>query len=60
MYDALIGLYNNNNINKYLSLRSQLRNVKMTKNDIVASYFIRISQLRDQLKSIDEIVLDKE
>jgi len=32
----------------------------MTKNDIVASCFVRISKIRDQLKVIDEQVSDKE
>lgn len=32
----------------------------MTKNDTMASYFIKISQIRDQLKAIDEEVSDKE
>lgn len=60
MYDALIGLYTINNIGQSMSLMNQLRDVKMTKIDTVASYFMRISQLRDQLKAIDEIVSDKE
>lgn len=32
----------------------------MTKNDTVTSYFERISQIRDQLKAIDEQLSDKE
>ena len=32
----------------------------MTKNDTVASYFVKISQIRDQLKYINEEVSDKE
>ena len=60
MYDAIIGLYNINNINQSISLKGQLRNIKMTKNDTVASYFVRISQIRDQLKAIKEQASKKE
>jgi hypothetical protein len=32
----------------------------MTKDDTVTSYFVRFSQLRDQLQAIEEVVLEKE
>lgn len=32
----------------------------MTKEDTVASFFVRITRLRDELQIIDEIVLEKE
>jgi len=32
----------------------------MTKEDIVASFFVRIARLRDELQAIDEIVPEKE
>jgi len=38
-------------------LMNELHDVKMTRDDIVASYFIRISHLRDQLQAI---ISDKE
>lgn len=60
MYDALIGLYTIKNMNQSISLRNQLRDSKMTNNDIVASYFMKLSQITDQLKAIDEQISKKE
>lgn len=60
MYDALIGLYTTNNIGQAMSSKNELRDVRMTRNDIIASYFMRVSQLRDQLQAIDEIIPEKE
>lgn len=60
IYDALVGLYIINNIGQSMSMRNKLRDVRMTKNDYMVSYFMRISQLRDQLQAIDENISDKE
>jgi len=60
MCDAITILYTINITDQSINLRGQLRNIKMTKNDIVASYFVKISQIRDQLKAIGEEVSDKE
>jgi hypothetical protein len=43
-----------------MSLKNELRDTKMTKDDTVASYFVRISQLRDQLQAIEEVIPEKE
>lgn len=42
------------------SLKNELRTIKMTKDDIVSSYSVRISRIRDELQAIDEVVLEKE
>ena len=34
--------------------------MKINDDDSITSYFVRISQLRDQLKSIEEIISEKE
>ena len=39
------------NINVTLTLRNKLSNMKMTKFENIASYFTRITELRDKLKS---------
>lgn len=56
MYDALTNLFTINNIGLVMSLKNELCDVRMTNDDIVASYFVRISQLRCQLQSIDEVI----
>jgi hypothetical protein len=34
--------------------------MKMNEDDIITSYFLRISQLRDQLQAIEEMTSEKE
>jgi hypothetical protein len=55
-YDALIKLFSIQNIGQVMSLNNELCDTKMTKDDTIASYFMRISQLRDQLQVIDETI----
>ena len=43
-----------------MSLKNELRNMKMNDDDNITSYLVRISQLRDQLQSIEEIISEKE
>jgi len=43
-----------------MSLKNELRDVKMTKFDTIASYFVNISPLRDQLQAIDEAITERE
>jgi hypothetical protein len=59
MYDSLTNLFVVRNIGQVMSLKNEFRDTKMTKDDIVASYFVRISQLRDQLQAIKEVILEK-
>jgi hypothetical protein len=43
-----------------MSLKNELRDMKMNDEDSITSYFVRISQLRDQLQAIEEIISEKE
>jgi hypothetical protein len=43
-----------------MSLKNELHDMKMNFDDIITSYFVRVSQLRDQLQAIVEIILEKE
>jgi hypothetical protein len=60
MYDALTNLFLVRNIGQVMSLKNELRDMKMNNEDIITSYFVRISQLRDQLQAIEEIISEKE
>jgi putative lipoic acid-binding regulatory protein len=60
MYDSLTNLFLVRNIEQVMSLKNELRDMNMNDDDIITSYFVRISQLRDQLQSIEEIILEKE
>jgi hypothetical protein len=60
MYDALINLLSIKNIGQVMSMKNELRDMKMNDDGIITSYFVRISQLRDQIQTIDEIISEKE
>jgi hypothetical protein len=60
MFDALKKLFESNNTNRAIALKHQLQNVKMTKADTVATFFMKISEIRDQLGAIGEIISDRE
>jgi hypothetical protein len=60
MYDALKKMFERNNTNKALTLKHQLQNIKMTKADTIATFFMRISEIRDRLGAIGETITDKE
>ena len=60
MFRALTKLCEDININHSLSLRNQLSNLNISKLEVVASYFMRISKLRDQLNTIGDPLDDIE
>jgi hypothetical protein len=60
MCDALTNLFLVKNIGQVMSLKDELRDMKMNDDDNITSYFVRISQLRDQLQTIEEIISEKE
>ena len=46
MFDALNNLYEGNNINMKMTLRTQLKGVKMHNLESIESYFTRVSQIK--------------
>jgi hypothetical protein len=58
MYDA--NLFSVINIGQVMSMKNELHDMKMNDDDNIKSYFVRISQLRDQLQAIEEIISKKE
>jgi hypothetical protein len=60
MYDALTNLFSVRNIGQIMSLKNELCDMKINDDDSITSYFVRISQLRDQLQAIEEIISKKE
>jgi hypothetical protein len=60
MYDALVGLYQNKNTGRMLHLKHQLQIVRMTSEDTIVSYLMKITQIQDQLTTIGETVQDVE
>jgi hypothetical protein len=60
MYEALNILYESKEISQNLTLRNQLRNMKMDNSESITSYLMRVSQIRDQLADIGDVISDKE
>lgn len=60
VYDTLVNLYSINNVGQNISSRNQLCDTKMSKDEPVASYLMKIAHIRDQLQSIGEVVYEFE
>jgi hypothetical protein len=60
MYDSLTNLFSVRNIGQVMSLKNEICDMKINEDDIITSYLMRISQLRDQLQAIEEIISEKE
>jgi hypothetical protein len=56
MCNSLTNLFSVRKIGQIMSLENELCDMKMNDDDSITSYFVRISQLRDQLQSIEEII----
>ena len=56
MFDALSSLFEGNNINKRMTLRNQLKGVKIQKEETIQSYFTSVSQIKEQLDVIGDMV----
>jgi hypothetical protein len=52
--DALSCLFEGKNINQKITLRTQLKNVKMQNSETIQYYFTRVSQIKEQLKAIED------
>ena len=53
MFDSLSKLFEGNNINRKMTLRNQLKNVKIQNAETIQSYFTRVSQIKEQLVAVE-------
>ena len=60
MFRALRKLFEDSNINRVVALRNHISNLKMSRSKSVTSYFMRISELRDQLSTIGDPLDDRQ
>jgi hypothetical protein len=60
MFDALTSLFEGKNINRKMTLRNQLKGVKSMKSESMPSYFSRVSQIKEQLEAIGNMIKDAE
>ena len=60
MFDSLTKLFEGKNINRKMTLRKQLKNVKIHNEETIQSYFTRVSQIKEQLEAVEEEVENAE
>jgi hypothetical protein len=58
MVDALVSLYQSQNINKKMILQNKFRSIVMTRSDTITNYLMKITQICDQLAAVGEKVED--
>ena len=56
MWESLGNLYQSSNQNRKMVLREKLRSTKMSKGESMTSYLTRVSQVRDELAAVGEVV----
>ena len=56
MFDALTKLSEGKNINQKMTLKNQLKNVKIRNAETIQYFFTRVSQIKEQLETVDEEV----
>jgi hypothetical protein len=60
MWDALIKLYQSDNQNQKMALRDKLHAIKMARGEGVTSYLTRLTQVRDELAAVGDIIPEEE
>ena len=55
MFDSLTKIFAKN-INQNMTLRNQLKNVKIQNAEAIQSYFTKVSQIKEQLVAVEEEV----
>ena len=56
MFDSLTKVIEGKNTNQKMTLRKQLKNVKIKNANNIHSYFTRVSQIKEQLEAVEEEV----
>jgi hypothetical protein len=60
MFDTLKKMFESNNTIKSLTLKNWLQHIKMTKAHTIATLFMKISKIKDQLGAIGETISNRE
>ena len=60
MFDALTDMFEGKNINQRMTLRNQLKGMKMQKKKTIQQYFSRVSHIKEQLEAIGDMVEEEE
>jgi hypothetical protein len=60
MFDALVNLYQRENINRKMILWYKVRSIEMTRSKTVTSYLVKVACIRDQLTAVGKKIADAE
>ena len=60
IYNRLVSLFKVSDANQVLFLKNKLKEIKKGKNEDMQSYFLRITEIKNNLLSIGEVLLDRE
>ena len=60
MYDKLVNMFRDNNANQVLFFKNQLKNLKKGKDESVQSYFMKLTEIRNNLLTIGETIAYRE
>jgi hypothetical protein len=60
MFYALTRLYEGKNINRKMNLRTQLKNTRMHKGEMIQEYFSRISKFKEHIEAIGDTIDEEE
>ena len=60
MFVSLTKLFERKNINHNITLRNQLKNVKIQNAETIRSHFTTISQIKEQIEAVEEEVNNAE
>ena len=58
MYDKLVNMFKANNANQVLFFKNQLKNLKKGRDESVQSYFLKLTEIRNNLLAIGETIVD--
>ena len=56
MWTALTNLYQSSNENRKMVLREKLKSIRMNKGENMTTYLTKITQVRDELGAIGEVI----
>lgn len=57
IYDRLVGMFKASNANQVLFLKNKLKDIKKGRGEDIQSYFMRITEIKNDLLSIGEVIL---
>eukprot|EP00253_Pinus_taeda_P001599 PITA_01599 len=60
IYDRLVGMFKSSNANQIIFLKNKLKDIKNEKDEDIQSYFMRITEIKNDLLSIGEAITNKE